>query len=144
MPWGGLREKLTGEPIIANGATPFPEPKYTDETRCWLDLLVNGTFSEETLRLTPVNFEISDEWVQLLQRSMSNGHSTWLHYLFLGTIDLEKGNAVSARQLFIKSHELKKSVHAARNLAIFSATVEEAISYYKEAWEIWKTLDSKV
>ena len=23
MPWGGLREKLVGGPIISNGATPF-------------------------------------------------------------------------------------------------------------------------
>ena len=23
MPWGGLREKLVGKPIISNGATPF-------------------------------------------------------------------------------------------------------------------------
>ena len=144
MPWGGLREKLVGQPIIANGATPFFPPKYTEETRCWLDLIVNGTFSEETLQLNPINFEISDEWVALLQKSIANGHSTWLHYLFLGTVDLEKGNAKRARELFIKSFTLKKSVHGARNLAIFSSTKTEAIDYYKQAWDIWKTLDPNV
>eukprot|EP00944_MAST-04C_sp_MAST-4C-sp1_P004738 g4738.t1 len=141
MPWGGLREKLVGEPIIPNGATPFFPPKYTKETRCWLDLIENGTFSEETLNLNPTNFEISNEWVALIHKSIKNGHSTWLHYLFLGTVDLEKGNAESARILFKKSLSLKSSVHAARNLAIFAPTKQEAIAYYQLAWKVWKSLD---
>ena len=129
--------------LFSNGATPFFPPKYTKETRCWLDLIENGTFSEETLNMNPTNFEISNEWVALIHKSINNGHSTWLHYLFLGTVDLEKGNAESARVLFKKSLSLKSSVHAARNLALFARTKQEAIAYYQLAWKVWKSLDPK-
>ena len=114
---GVTRETSRRANYLKWGYSFFP-PKYTKETRCWLDLIENGTFSEETLKLNPINFEISNEWVALIHKSIKNGHSTWLHYLFLGTVDLEKGNAESARILFKKSLSLKSSVHAARNLAI--------------------------
>ena len=56
-------------------------------------------------------------------------------------MDLEKGNAESARVLFKKSLSLKSSVHAARNLALFARTKQEAIAYYQLAWKVWKSLD---
>ena len=66
-------------------------------------------------------------------------------YLFLGTVDLEKGNAESARLLFKKSLSLKSSVHAARNLAIFAPTKQEAIAYYQLGLEsMGKSLDPKI
>lgn len=98
MPWGGLREALTGKMLVPSGATPFSVPPVTQATRPWLDLIANGTFSPETLALTPIDFEISREWVALLQASLRAGHNTWLHQLFLGTQALEVGNAALGRQ----------------------------------------------
>merc|ERR1711938_407893 len=101
MPWGGLQEKLHAKlarqanPTLSEAdakaaariapGCPFPAPEVTDETRPWLELLENGTFSASTLEALPVNFEVSDGWVHLLDASVAAGHETWLHHLFLGT-----------------------------------------------------------
>jgi hypothetical protein len=140
MPWGGLREKLTGKRLVPNGVCPFPEPEYNEETRPWLDLLVNGTFSNETTHLTPVNFEVDEMWLRLLEDSMKKHKPTWLHHLFLGTYQLEAGDATRARTSFISSVSLFPSVHGHRNLAIFADTANDSVVHYKMAWAAWKQL----
>lgn len=142
MPWGGLREKLTGRPLVVGGACPFLEPEFNEETRPWLELLNNGTFLNTTLHLTPVNFEIDEMWIIRLKESMQKHGPTWLHYLFLGTYQLEVGDAETARASFQSSLALFPSAHAYRNLAIFAPTADEAISLYKKAWETWEKLDN--
>ena len=62
----------------------------------------------------------------ITQKSIANGHSTWLHYLFLGTVDLEK-EMPKVHESYSLNRALKKSVHGARNLAIFSSTKTEAL-----------------
>lgn len=150
MSWGGLRQKLERkhpegrikEPLAPG--CPFPEPEMDIETRPWLELLETGTFSDETLALTPVNFEVSDEWVNLLQLAVNAGNATWLHLLFLGTHALEAGNAKRATELIQDSMKLKPSVHAARNLAIIASTEHEAASRYLEGWALWEELDPNI
>ena len=147
MPWGGLRQKLektlseTGFVESSAPGCPFPEPEADTETTPWLELLETGTFSDRTLSLTPVNFEISDEWVHVLQGAVDSGKGTWLHFLFLGTHSLEAGNAKLGAELLEASMLLKPSVHAARNLAIMAPTQDEAIKLYKQAWKLWGELD---
>lgn len=143
MPWGGLREQLTGERLVKNGGCPFPKPRYDTETRAWLDLLVNGTFSAETLALTPVTFEIDPLWVERLFHSMSEHGETWLHHLFIGTYQLEVGNPTAATASFEASLRLLPSVHGYRNLAIFADTVDAASALYQKAWDVWTSLDTK-
>eukprot|EP00948_MAST-09A_sp_MAST-9A-sp1_P004201 g4201.t1 len=145
LPWGALREKLTGEAL--NGPTPFPTPSSntnndssTPETRPWIELLETGTFSNETLKSVPLNFEIDPLWVQVLEKSISDGHETWLHRLYLGTVSLERGNIDDAFKQFLRSIQLQPSVHATRNLAIFAKTKDEAYMYYLSAWGRWKDM----
>jgi hypothetical protein len=142
MPWGGLREALTGE-ALAPGC-PFPVPEYDEATRPWLDLLANGTFSEETLRLTPVNFEVDDDWVNLLLKSAARGAngSTWLHHLFLGTHALETGNRDGAYAYFEASVALQPTAHAERSLALLAANVSDGMAHYDAAWRLWGGLDA--
>eukprot|EP01084_Bolivina_argentea_P150117 262158_1 len=144
MNWGGLREQLIGKPLVSTGACPFAEPIYNEETRQWLDLLINGTFSNETLQLIPVNFEIDELWIQLIQKSMVTYKPTWLHYLLLGTYELEIGNANAAIISFQTSIDLKPSVHAYRNLAIIANTTNDAIYLFNKAWSLWKTLNMNI
>lgn len=139
MPWGGLREGLTGS-LLAPGC-PFPEPVNDERTRPWLDLLHNGTFSAETLLLTPINFEVDEKWVSLLQSSAETYGDTWLHNLFLGTHALEVGNSVDARSFFRKSIELAPSAHAERALALLAENATDGISHYDSAWDLWTALD---
>jgi hypothetical protein len=155
MPWGGLQQKLLAKLAKLSGASdadaavaaalapgcPFPEPPITDETRPWLELLETGTFSNATLSSTPVNFEVSDGWVELLDRSVSAGHTTWLHYLFLATHALEVGNAELGRKHLERSMALRPSVHAARNLALLAPTLDSAAASYHTAWALWEKLD---
>eukprot|EP00658_Telonema_sp_P-2_P038159 TRINITY_DN2741_c0_g2_i2.p1 TRINITY_DN2741_c0_g2~~TRINITY_DN2741_c0_g2_i2.p1 ORF type:complete len:753 (-),score=124.49 TRINITY_DN2741_c0_g2_i2:115-2373(-) len=152
MPWGGLREMLLasrpaseGEVrLVPHGACPFSRPEYTQETRPWIDLIVNGTFSRETLSLTPASFEVDALWVEVLDESLRQHNETWLHHLFLGTHSLEVGNVESARISFMRSLALQPSAHAYRNLAIFAPTADQAASLFFKAWEQWKTLDPTV
>ena len=72
MPWGGLNELLRAASHERNGQTkegarrdavlapgaPFPPPELNDETRPWIDLVKNGSFSNRSLSITPVNFEV--------------------------------------------------------------------------------------
>jgi hypothetical protein len=150
MPWGSLRQKLerklSGSHVhepLAPGC-PFPDTEPDVETTPWLELLETGTFSERTLSLIPVNFEVSDEWVTLLQAAVDAGKTTWLHLLYLGTHALEVGNVERAITLFQDSRKLNPSVHAARNLAIIAPTQNEAVNLYKEAWARWEALDPNV
>ena len=143
MPWGGLREKLMGgTPLVPHGACPFATPDYNVETRQWIDLIMNGTFTNDTLMLTPVNFEVDVMWVELLEKSMTTFGATWLHHLLIGTYQLETGNVNDARISFLASISLLPSVHAYRNLAIFAPTVEKAIKLYQLAWSEYSLLDS--
>ena len=139
MPWGGLREMLRGGGL-APGA-PFPPPKYEARTRAWLDLHANGTFSAETLALTPITFEVDAKWVALLEASLAAGHETWLHYLFLGTYNLEAGNAALGKEQFERSMKLHPHPTTARNLALLAPTLEAAMGLYQQAWELWKGID---
>eukprot|EP00947_MAST-08B_sp_MAST-8B-sp1_P005888 g5888.t1 len=140
MPWGGMREKLAGAPLVPHGACPFPEPEYNEETRQWLDLMVNGTFSDETLALTPVNFEVDAKWVQMLEASMAAHGATWLHHLFIGTYELEVGNARAANASFRASLALKPSAHAYRNLAVFAPTADAASELFHRGWAAFASL----
>ena len=145
MPHGGLQEKLLAK--VANGGValplapgcPFPSPDVTDETRPWLELLENGTFSAGTLKRVPANFEVSTPWVSLLDKSEPK---TWLHHLFLGTHALEVGNAVGGKLHMSKSMELKPNVHAQRALALLAPTAEAAEAAYNMAWALWAKLSS--
>ena len=158
MPWGGLQEKLlatiaardagrspTTHPDLLSRLAPgcpFPAPDETDETRPWLELLATGTFSNRTLSLTPVNFEVSDGWIRLLDEGVAKGQDTWLHQLFLGTHALEVGNPVGATSHLEASMELRPNVHAARALATFADTADAAAAGYRHAWALWEALDT--
>ena len=54
-------------------------------------LLDSGKFSEETLQLTPQSFQVDELWMKKLHDSASVHGWTWLHHLYVGTIELEIG-----------------------------------------------------
>lgn len=124
QPWGALHEKLTGK-RLARGL--YFNITKTPETKPWLELLdadgkTPGTFSKETLGLTPRSFQVDALWMAKITES-ANAHGwTWLHHLHAGTIELEIGNVGAARKHFEDSLNLKVTPHAARNLAIFVPT----------------------
>ena len=140
MPWGGLHEQLTGSRLAAG--CPFPPPARTPQTAAWLDLLELGTFSAATLAATPTNFEVSAAWIARLEASLAAGHATWLHFLFLGTAALERGDAARGAALLRRSMALQPSTHAARALAFLAPTADEAAALLERAWALAAALDA--
>eukprot|EP00966_Prymnesium_polylepis_P269267 6220539-Prymnesium_polylepis.2 len=101
-----------------------------------IELLENATFSAETLRRVPVNFEVGDAWVSLLTASLAAGHETYLHHLYLGTHALEVGNAAGARERPQRANSLHPSVHAARALTMLAPTADSASELFHVAWRL--------
>ena len=138
-PWGALREEADHVAHLAKGCrfnlTTSPE------TQPWIELLRTGTFSAATLALTPVSFQIDDDWMARLEAAIAAGANTWLHYLHLGTCHLERGEVIPARAALQKSYELQPNAHAARNLATAAPDASSALAYYKQAWAAWEALD---
>ena len=139
-PWGALYEFATGTKLARGITFNLTE---TDTTRPWIELLRDGTFSEATLAVDPTSFEIDPQWVKRLYQSLEKGHKTWLHYLFLGTAHLEYGEKTKAYPLLQDSMAMRPSVHAARALAVSAGSVEEALAFFLQAWEIYETDDGK-
>lgn len=140
MPWGGLEEKRSGK-YLSEGT--YFNVTETEETRMWLELLDTGTFSAATLASTPLNFEISPAWMNVLRASMAAGHETWLHFLCLGTEALEVGNVPEARKLFMRSLDMHPHPITARNLATFAETAFEGLAFYQQAWSLWQTMEKE-
>eukprot|EP00928_Gymnodinium_smaydae_P033446 TRINITY_DN23963_c0_g1_i1.p2 TRINITY_DN23963_c0_g1~~TRINITY_DN23963_c0_g1_i1.p2 ORF type:complete len:329 (+),score=44.96 TRINITY_DN23963_c0_g1_i1:1630-2616(+) len=153
LPWGGLHEALTGEKL-APGLIFDPPSAYLTvadlasdtaqqaELRPWAELLYNGTFSSRTLKALPANFEVSTYWLHRLRESVRIHGDTWLHQLFLGTIAMERGNAVEARTHYLRSMSLRPSAHAARGLALLSIPTP-AWNYYRESWKLAVSADER-
>ena len=165
MPWGGLHEKLRAtlqkrragahggtahggtahgssiEPTRLAPGCPFPPPEVTEETAAYLELLEVGTFSNATLRRPPTTFEVSAEWMGLVEASARTHGRTWLHSLLLGTAALEHGDAAVGGAHLRDSMARKPSVHAARALALLAPSADAACAAYLRAWALWEALD---
>jgi len=93
----------------------------------WHELLNDGTFSNATLERLPGSFQVDPLWYGKLQASAETqaaggGGATWLHYLLMGTIELERAHSAQAASSLAQSHKLKPNPHAARALALLAPT----------------------
>lgn len=137
-PWGALHELATGTKIAPGAPFDFPRLETDPRTAPWVELLRDGTFSNETLARTPVSFEIEPLWVEKLSHGVKQGKATWLHFLYLGSAALERGELNTTIELLGKSMELKPSPHAARTMAIIAPDVQSAQAWYEQAWALWR------
>ena len=77
MPWGSLKKMLMNSSVLVSTGTPFSEPESNEATLPWIELVTKGTFSNKTT--TPLNFEVSDSWIEAVETSMKNHGESWLH-----------------------------------------------------------------
>ena len=143
QPWGALEEKRRGGNPLAPGLT-FTLPSKDDnkyvEIQPWIELLENGTFSESTLStITPLSYQTTDVWRDLVQKSAETFGMTWLHALHLGINAAERGDVSAPRDFFNTSLQLKPTVIAARCLAVLSSNTNDAWVYYQQAYTILTT-----
>ena len=134
MPWGGLKKMLTNSSVLASPGTPFSEPETNEKTLPWIELVKESTFSNKTT--TPLNFEVSDSWIEAVIMSMDTHQETWLHALFLGTHAFEIGKVDLARAKMRTSMKLHPNAHASRALALLAPTQDEAIELYKTSFTL--------
>ena len=136
QPYGGLEEKIRGKqlnPALEFVVTTADDADY-ELTQPFVDLLDIGYFSEETLGKTPLTYQTTDEWYNIISDSASKYGMTWLHALHLGVILTERGEVSSSRNMFTTSLQLNpNNVISIRNLAVLSSTTTDAWGYYSQA-----------
>eukprot|EP00118_Oscarella_pearsei_P028993 m.3432 g.3432 ORF g.3432 m.3432 type:complete len:722 (+) comp9377_c0_seq1:1030-3195(+) len=132
--WGAVHELVTGKPLTPSTMFVFEE---SDETvRPWMELVKDGKFSDSTLESIPLSFQISQRWIDLLEKSAANHGHNWLTYLFLGVAAAEQGNGNAAKGAFNMSVSLNETAHGFRNLAVTSSDINEVYPYYTKAWNL--------
>ena len=125
----------------------------------WAELLgPAGTFSNATLGRLPGSFQVSaaagkplfspgclhpkpklclqvaPAWYSALEASAAAHGDSWLHKLFMGTIELERAHSSQAAASLAASHKMRPNPHAARALALLAPTQAEAWARYLEGW----------
>lgn len=132
--WGHLYEKMSVKKIPG---LLFTAP-ITEKEQPWYELIVENTFSKDTLSKDPISWNVSDYWLKQLQNSVNAGKNTWLHNLHLGAVYLEKNDVTKAKEYFEKSIQLKNNFHSWRGLAVIAMAAgnfELSIELYLKAWK---------
>ena len=79
QPWGALHEKLTGSKL-AKGL--YFNVSKTGEAAPWLELIEDGKFSAQTLKLTRKDPFISEGLARRLLVDTPAGHGVWSFLIF--------------------------------------------------------------
>lgn len=138
QPWGALEEMLLGHQITP-GLT-FTLPAKGDSTyqeaQPWIELLQQGTFSEETLSRLPISYQTTDRWLAKLEESAAKHGMTWLHALYISIAHIERGAVEHPMKLLQQSMALKPNPVAARCLGVLQSTPEAAWPFFQQAWAV--------
>lgn len=138
QPWGALEELLLGGRITPGLTFTLPsrgDPTFA-EAQPWMELLQQGTFSEETLSRLPVSYQTTDRWLQKLEESAEKHGMTWLHALYISIALIERGDIEKPLELLAKSMALKPNPIAARCLGVLQTTAEAAWPFFQQAWSV--------
>ena len=138
QPWGALEELLLGGRITPGLTFTLPsrgDPTFA-EAQPWMELLQQGTFSEETLSRLPVSYQTTDRWLQKLEESAEKHGMTWLHALYISIAHIERGDIEKPLELLAKSMALKPNPIAARCLGVLQTTAEAAWPFFQQAWSV--------
>ena len=132
--WGALVEKRDKKTFST--ALSFNGP-ITVEEQPWMELLSTGTFDLDALQHLGVGWCTTPKWKKVVEDAISTKEPTWLHYLFLGVMELESQDIEKAKSCFEKSVTLEPSAHAYRSLAIIKTLQREnGKGLYFKAFEL--------
>ena len=129
-----LHEKMIGK-SISSGLTFDKSPT---KAKLWADLIETGTISDEMLNNLPESWAVSEKWQTVLNKSVAEHGTTWLHELLLGVIALNQEQFQSAREHFKQSLRYQDNVLAHRHLALIAqhnGDYDEAKRRYLIAWD---------
>lgn len=121
--WGGLDSLLTRREVpqsVRFFASPTTEYEKADDATPWRELLMDGTFSNASLGLTPRSWVAGGDpaWLELLETSGRLFGFSWLHHLHIATDAAERFDLKAARTNYEASLELYPSAHALRGLGV--------------------------
>jgi hypothetical protein len=137
----------------------FPEELIGEGEKTWLELLENGTITDDVKKL-PVSYMVSEKWLPRIKASAEQGDSA-LAYLHLGVAAYEyqrtdvtltqayneeedRAQIAFARDALEKSAKLTANVSAYRNLAVIAELYEDyakAEKYYDMAMALPEAFD---
>ena len=120
--WGALVEKRDNKTFST--ALNFNGP-ITVEEQPWMELLSTGSFDLDALQHLGVGWCTTPKWKKVIEDAISTVEPTWLHYLFLGVMELESQEIEKAKACFEQSVTLQASAHAYRCLAIIKTLQKE-------------------
>ena len=141
--WGYLHEQLT-KTKLAPGATfglPPAGSRAAEEAAIWIELANTGTFSEATLSgvRAPLAYAVDSTWVRALETSAKAHGASWLHQLLLAVAYAEGGEVERPRALLTAARTDPRGAASplvVRNLAVLSASAEEAWPLFHAAWNL--------
>ena len=134
--WGRLFEQRRGAAV--SPGLVFDEELHIEQL-IWQELLDSGSVQSLDVDSGSIGWNVSEGWVAVLEKSVAEHGTSWVHELLLGTAYMEQYRTDEAWDCFIKSEELKPNWMAFRNLAVVSAARlddELARSYYDKAMAI--------
>jgi len=140
--WGALEKLRRAE--AQEGSIPsgflFSDDSLGEPQHAWLALLREGKFPEASVEDVPASWMVQDEWMDLLEKSLTNGDNrNWTALLHYGVMLMERGREEEAREAWEASAGLKPSAWAFRNLAEFMkrrGDTDRALSYYEQAYRV--------
>ena len=103
----------------------FPASRLGAAELEWKALLIDGKLPCPDPLDEPRGYQVSDEWMATLKRSIDAGHGHWYAWYHLGVMQAYRNDRDAARQSFIKSLELAKSPWALRCLAVLDKLADD-------------------
>src|SRR5699024_787533 len=86
--------------------------------REWKTLLTTGALPCPDPLASPCGYQVSDEWMALLRKSIENGNGHWYAWYQLGVMLAYRNQRDEARHAFEMSLQQQKSPWALRCLAV--------------------------
>jgi len=137
--WGALQERMTAMKLAPSTLFSY-NPTEQLQIQPWLDLLTQGTFSQQSVeRLFPLSYIVAQDWQRLIQTSAGIYGTTWLHSLYQGIALTEAGYFDQAIEHLQLSVTLKPNPVAYRTLALLADSNAKSYEYFMMAWNLIRT-----
>ncbi len=116
--WAALEQALLGDAFCTYGLR-FPKSRMQGAEKEWLQLLEDGALPCPNVSQSPKGYQISDAWLDLLNRSIESGKGDhWYSAYQKGVMLAYRNDAEGARGAFLQSLAHEKSPWALRCLAV--------------------------
>ena len=126
------------------GGLHFPVSSIKDGMKDWLALIQQGALPQPDPLETPETYQVSDEWMERLAKSISSGKGDhWYSHYHMGVMLAHNKNTIEARAEFEKSMAQTPNPWAQRCLAVLDALAGDKQSAADKMLEALRLADAK-